>query len=793
MNCEGSNILTPNKNIPVIERLIEECIGNSSRKSRAKTYLTTGELVLGSFPGVLLTKPIDWEIDPLGNRTWQWHLNWLSIIGDLLAFDSDFEHAQNDVLSECITIIDSWSSKYLYSSLDYSFEFIWHDHATALRAEQIVLFISYVKTKRFDWYEKNKSAVDSYLSFLEVHAEKLEIEDFYSKHTNHGLEQSRVLLLISTFYSEHAKSLEWRNVAIERIKGELEFSFTSEGVHVENSPSYHFFVFKIFLNLISQYSSEVLGDLELKFNSLAKDALVFLTHIIQPNGLLPIMGDTEEIKVSDVFFDYFNGTIEYENFKYVHSGGRRGIKPKDNFKFYPKSGYFIYRNGWAVNGQLKDDFQLIFKSSCLSNYHRQQDEGNFLLSYLGNNWLVDSGMYNHNRTSDFRIYMRSRKAHNVVFIPESQINTGILGGELITLEANDSRCITVSAPMNLYKDVDVQRRITIFHEDLAIKITDTIKSSNDLSDIQCLFHLGENANIHSVNGLHKINGLARNNMFINFESDNYFETFVDKGVKGGKVNSIISKIKNKHFENYCFKIKSKTTDCKFSLSTSIFFSNNKIGMKDKQYFIKSGNLDVFFHFLHPIKFGAPVVLFFGDVGSVKNLDGYNILVVPDVFDVSSNSYVDAKKLFQSDDLICHVIDFTSKLISTDNIFFYINGEGWSEAINYAVTSKVAAVFLENPNFNRFIDSNLQSVILNEDFISEKMSAVDHRGCTSIYLRGVNDGDSGFYLNYFNNFFSNVSKVATIEMVELYQSDSFLLDDFISKCVSHYLNISKNNS
>ncbi|EOI2881361.1 heparinase II/III family protein, partial [Campylobacter jejuni] len=66
------------------------------------------------------------------------------------------------------------------------------------------------------------------------------MDEFYSKNTNHGLDQS-LSLYKASFFLEVDNILDIRNVAIERINSELKFAFCDDGGHKENSPAYLYY------------------------------------------------------------------------------------------------------------------------------------------------------------------------------------------------------------------------------------------------------------------------------------------------------------------------------------------------------------------------------------------------------------------------------------------------------------------------------------------------------------------------------------------------------------------------
>lgn len=374
-----------------------------------KDFIENSNLKLGVFKEYQIDFSKDfWEDDPFNNRSWQWRLHWFEFLGYVIAYHLKMKDINS--LDVGKKYIESWLDKYFLK--ESKFEFIWHDHATALRAEMVLLYYVYVETFAKEWCENNKPFLQRIIAFLNFSLRKLSEVDFYSKHTNHGLEQSRVLLLLGIFFNDSKA----RILAVNRLSSELDFSFTEEGVHKENSPGYHQFVLKVFLNIVSRFPKYALGDLEMKFSSIGTKALEFIAHILRPDGKLPIIGDTELLPATDSYANYFGNSSAYQSYLYASSLGRRGVIPENNFKIYPLSGYAIYRNRWGDKASFKNIVHLILKAGVLSQYHHQQDENNIVLYALGEDWLIDSGLYNYINNDPIRKYARSREAHNIPII-----------------------------------------------------------------------------------------------------------------------------------------------------------------------------------------------------------------------------------------------------------------------------------------------------------------------------------------------------------------------------------------
>ena len=89
-----------------------------------------------------------WERDPLKNRTWEWLLHSFSFIDQVIAYHY---LSGDDAVIDCIKeAIESWEGRYFDLS-GITFEFIWHDHATALRAENFLHLVYYIQNYALDW------------------------------------------------------------------------------------------------------------------------------------------------------------------------------------------------------------------------------------------------------------------------------------------------------------------------------------------------------------------------------------------------------------------------------------------------------------------------------------------------------------------------------------------------------------------------------------------------------------------------------------------------------------------
>lgn len=538
--------LNNESNDSLLEKDIEKYIANTGNIEKGRILFEDNRLKLTTFPAVEWN---DWEADPFNNRSWQWALHWFDFNKHLLAF---YHQTNNEeVLCKLKELISSWIIKYLYDEKT-NFEFIWHDHATALRAKQILLLLFYIKKYNNSWMNSHLEFTLLLFETLDVLGVKLEQESFYSKHTNHGLEQVRVLMLLGVILGNK----EWVDLSILRLNDELNFSFTSEGVHKENSPGYHQFVFKIFLSIIESFSSTELKQLNSHFKEIAPKALKYITYILRPDNNLPIIGDTELKPTSDAYKSFFSGTVEYEYFLYSLTQGKKGKIPDKNNVVYPESGYAIFRNAWGNEKDFEDSMQLIFKAGCLSRYHHQQDENNFVLFAFGEDWIIDSGLYNYINKDPIRHYVRRRQAHNIPLVSDTSyehkdFSHRIKNWSIIDYSENDDHPY-VLAENTVLQNVRHSRKIE--YNNSVIKVEDSINCLDNVKrNVTFLLHVPIDKEIKVIDNQIIISSKKKNKILslsLTLKPD---KIEIRKGVNKNQVTSIISLTANNYNDSQVIK------------------------------------------------------------------------------------------------------------------------------------------------------------------------------------------------------------------------------------------------
>ncbi|MFE0838844.1 heparinase II/III domain-containing protein [Achromobacter insolitus] len=544
---------------------------NSDFSLRGEEIVQSGKVRLGPFPQVDYV--IEWNQNPLENRTWQWRWGSLSVLTYLIAYHAQTQDSR--AISMGFDLIEHWMQQFISTQpgdVGIS-EFVWHDHGTALRAEHVLLFLAHLANTPSEESEKYLPRANVIqVEMLRKHATTLAKEDFYSSHTNHGLEQARILLLLaSVFDKEWQDAPSLQATATARLESELDFAFTSEGVHVENSPAYHIFVFKTFISIIQTFSQAGQAKLANAFLPKARKILDYITHILRPDGKVPILGDTEKLRPTDAFDEILGKSREYQEFRYSLTGGKSGMLPRSRFKVYPMSGYVIYRDSWDNRRAL----HAVFKAGALSSYHRQEDEGNLVVYAFGEDWLIDSGMYNYNQNDPIRKYVRSRYAHNIVVVDgtlykkdwQELKNSWTLLDERLTGSNNQTT-------FTFHGLVGVSTERTTQFEPKRITVKDTIVSTDGEARVaRTLWHVDDRKTVEVIDSNRVLvrSRKTSGSMMISSQGATVENIVIRRGISGARVHSITSDNANRYEPSTLIEFVC-TPSIKHQLKTEITFS-----------------------------------------------------------------------------------------------------------------------------------------------------------------------------------------------------------------------------
>jgi hypothetical protein len=410
-----------------------------------------------------LVPPIDWRMDPYDNLNWRFWFHAMQHLDvPLRVYEQD---GDLEALGKARDQMLDWVSGNPIGG-ERTGDYAWFDMSAGIRAA----FLGYVwrECRRNDLLDSDQ---DSELTdSLHVHARWLSDEENYTAETNHGLFEDAGLYLMGAYADELPESAGWRELAenrfLETLARHVQFE---EGVHKEQSPSYHFYIRDVvkLLNEQAGIGGERLAELVRKLDAAAG-------WMVLPDGMMTPFGDTD-LDEAPAFAR--------------EAAGEEGLRA------FLETGYAFVRRDGSYLGM----------TCCYhSTAHKQADELSWSLFENGHLVVGEAGRYGYRDEKDpARIYARASHGHNVLMVDDESFpwrdhNVGYGSGLLAAgegegwyailgrnplVEAVEHRRLLLYRPGELVLVVDqvtaeeehtIDRRLHFGHELVATKTEDGV-------------------------------------------------------------------------------------------------------------------------------------------------------------------------------------------------------------------------------------------------------------------------------------------------------------------------------
>jgi hypothetical protein len=265
----------------------------------------------------------------------------------------------------------------------------------------------------------NAEDVSFILSLLQQHGQYIHdnLEFSYIATSNHYLSDVAGLLWLGVMLPELANADEWREFGLTELLREMDKQILADGADYESSTGYHRFVTELFLysfTLCREHDIEI----DQRYWTKLHQILEFIRGYLRPDGLAPLIGDTDGGQVLpfephhandhayllDIGAEVFNDP----NLKIPDEGSRA----------FPNAGLYIMR---------KDDHYLCFNASGVGingrGSHGHNDALSIEVCAHGRPFIVDPGTYVYSGDLQMRHTFRSTAYHSTVKIDGQEQNT----------------------------------------------------------------------------------------------------------------------------------------------------------------------------------------------------------------------------------------------------------------------------------------------------------------------------------------------------------------------------------
>lgn len=437
---------------------------------------------LGSaFPLASLPDPLTWTEDPFQDQGWRTIFYSLKPTSNLLhAYATTGETKYRDKLLsilECFVAFDAVrpvGPPYDRTRFD-------HRHTAALRT--MVLVNTLVKLQRSgDISETLSNALEAAIARLGAFlAGPLNFDPEYK----HGFTEAAALLLVSANFPTLPDAPTWQATALDRLFSLMLNSVDGDGVQLDNSPTYHFYVLGLTYQ-INLWARRYGIPLSVDFDTAIKRMVTYATFVLQPDGTIPMVGSSEELGIESLDPDVYGELAkESPEFAFVYSLGSSGTAPTQRVVLFPESGQAFLRSGFGSGpSDVAKETHVAFNLGKWRTSHSHLDVLGIEYFASGGRQLCDSGLYTYDPGPD-RGYFFGTRAHNTVVVDGADqatsgpVNAGLtLAGPAWTYQSGSHA---------LYPGVIHRRSVLVLEKDLTL-VYDSLESQN-LHDYAQVWHL----------------------------------------------------------------------------------------------------------------------------------------------------------------------------------------------------------------------------------------------------------------------------------------------------------------
>ena len=340
--------------------------------------------------------PIDWSVDPFEDLNWQYHLHsWRTMEHWLHEY-----RRTNDVAHLWVPIEIALDWHRFHVEEGRTSDFQWYDHSTGIRASRLAFLLDFILS---DQMEASDDDLARLMTLADLHAEKLMDPEFLNS-GNHGAFQMVGLDALCSVVGWRDACAGARHYAKETFVDLMKSWYSDEGVHLENSPTYHGWVTGQIrkLGAAERFQQPQVQEILERADAISP----WLTY---PDGRWVPVGDSHGTGPR------LAGPVEPTC---LPDGG--GCWAVRNFT---KSGYALVRSLPEAD---ESESSMFFVSGPTGpTGHKHADDLGFVLIEGGRDIFVDSGRYGYNY-DDARSYVLSARAHNVLSLVGRRIDPYVI-------------------------------------------------------------------------------------------------------------------------------------------------------------------------------------------------------------------------------------------------------------------------------------------------------------------------------------------------------------------------------
>ncbi|MHA7276371.1 heparinase II/III domain-containing protein [Arthrobacter sp. Hz1] len=465
----------------IVGSQLPSVLGHAARE-RATAFLSSRIISSNVFPDIPFGDGDVWSVR--GARSQQRYLHGFLFFVDWYDTVLADESTAFEAVGAALKIVTTW--EILHGERSTAPAMAYHDETTAQR------LINLVSLEQAFLGSSPNEAADPLRPLISATADLLASDEFYAEGNNHGMFQDLAILYWSIMSAGHQdpRRTNYFEKSMVRLRAYFGLCFTSEGVHVENTPTYHLMVSRHVATI--QKIAAISGHTDAAYYSdLVGRAEHYATHALMPDGTYPPISDTKQ---TDIGRGPMRKVFTNPAFAFASTKGKLGTAPTERAVIFPRSGYAIYRSAW---GDPLATFAF-FSAAYNADYHKHSDDLSFFLRSSGVDLLSESGPYSYDYKDPFSKYAYSQFAHNTLIVDGTSLPRTDDRADKVTLRAIDEQAseFTVIGTNARYDDVIHQRMVDVTEENGVPKfdLTDHIFSDSE-HNYQLLWNLSPDVSV----------------------------------------------------------------------------------------------------------------------------------------------------------------------------------------------------------------------------------------------------------------------------------------------------------
>ena len=233
---------------------------------------------------------------------------------------------------------------------------------------------------------------------------------------NHGFSEALALAVVARNLPDLPDAPAWAALASARLEGVMRSVVDGDGVVVENSPFYHYYVLGFALQFDAwarTYAFPVSPEFEASMVRMVR----YATFALQPDGFIPALGASVELGVDDLDPRiYAPLAADHPEFAFVYTKGAAGVPPGERAVLFPISGQAMLRSGFGTGAaDALAETHVTFNVGPWRTKHSHLDVLGITCFSGGRRLLVDSGLFTYDPGEE-KDYFFGTRAHNAVVV-----------------------------------------------------------------------------------------------------------------------------------------------------------------------------------------------------------------------------------------------------------------------------------------------------------------------------------------------------------------------------------------